>query len=65
MYFRGKSLLESWVAAFVHDWQPPLIFVQFTWVLAILSEDMDKKFKLCKSCTKAATHDSKSDLPLV
>ena len=27
---RGKSLLELWVATFLSDWQPPLIFVQYT-----------------------------------
>ena len=26
---RGKSLLESWGTTFLHDWQPPLIFVWF------------------------------------
>ena len=28
-YIRGKSLLELWVTTFLHDWQPPLIFVRF------------------------------------
>ena len=26
---RCKSLLESWVATYISDWQPPLIFVRF------------------------------------
>ena len=29
MIYRGKSLLELWDTAFLPDWQPPLIFVQF------------------------------------
>ena len=29
-FFRGKSLLESWVTTFLPDWQLPLIFVWFT-----------------------------------
>ena len=29
-YFaRGKSLLESWITTFLHDWQLPLILVRF------------------------------------
>ena len=31
IYTRGKSLLESWGTTFLPDWQPPLIFVLFTW----------------------------------
>ena len=27
---RGKSLLESWGATFLPDWQPPLIFFKFS-----------------------------------
>ena len=72
-----KSLLESWVAAFVHDWQSPLnlcsIYIKITWVLAFLPEHMDKKFEVnwtkinggCQSCRKVAAHDSKSNLPLL
>ena len=27
--YRGKSLLELWGTTFLHNWQPPLIFVRF------------------------------------
>ena len=62
---------------FLPDWQPPLIFVQFTlksheYYLATLLEHMHKKFEIkrtkikgsCQSGIKVVTHDSKSDLPL-
>ena len=38
---RGKSLLESWVTTFLSDWQPPLIFVRFTFnLLCMCSKSM-------------------------
>ena len=74
---RGKSPLESWVTIFLADWQPPLIFVQFTskshehYSLTLL-EHMQKKFEInrtkikggCQSGRKVVTHNSKSDSPL-
>ena len=69
------QLLELWGTIFLPDWQPSLIFVWFTsksWALAILLDNMHKKFEInrtkvkggCQSGGKVVTHNYKSDLPL-
>ena len=74
LFFRCKSLLESWGTTFFPDWQPALIFVWFTsksheHYPYYLLEHMHKKFEInwkkikggCQSGRKVVTHNSKSD----